>query len=486
MGQLSSFVRRAGQMIFQRYPTRLTMLGRLGDERDYVGLVGDGSMNSIVQMCLSFIINGFSQMYPVVVKSERDDIETRDVLAAHKAAVLFRRPSFDPDLGYSWMTWMQMISGVLISYLTDGNGYILKVRSEAGIVVQLWYVPHFMLEPRWAIDDPTRFITCYDYNPFGGGLTPGPTGSGAAIVYPVPVRDIIHIRYGIDPNNTRKGFAPLKAGLREVFTDEEAARFTASLLRNNGVPGIVVSPASDKWIADDQDAIDVKARIERDFGGDNRGKPIVMRGPTKVEQYGFSPEAMKLADLRATPETRITGLLNVPASVVGVLAGLEMTKVGATMGELIDLGWQNGILPPSRVVAAALTEQLVSEFESGAAITHDFAFDTSRVPIMSDYNYKLAQKHEVLFGGGLERRAEGRRALGLKAGPRDEVYLLQAGASEVDATKSVEDAPGPSAAAAIGAAGATASGGKPGGANGNGNGHGHGAPDPVKDTAPVA
>ena len=51
----------------------------------------------------------------------------------------------------------------------------------------------------------------------------------------------MHFRFGLDPENDRKGRSPLAGVLREVFTDDEAANYTASLLRNMGVPGIIVS-----------------------------------------------------------------------------------------------------------------------------------------------------------------------------------------------------------------------------------------------------
>ena len=53
---------------------------------------------------------------------------------------------------------------------------------------------------------------------------------------------VVHFRFGMDPENERKGRSPLAAALREIFTDDEAANYTASLLRNMGVPGIIVSP----------------------------------------------------------------------------------------------------------------------------------------------------------------------------------------------------------------------------------------------------
>ena len=54
--------------------------------------------------------------------------------------------------------------------------------------------------------------------------------------------DIIHYRDGIDPENDRFGLSGLSAVLREVFTDNEAATYSAAILRNMGVPSIIVTP----------------------------------------------------------------------------------------------------------------------------------------------------------------------------------------------------------------------------------------------------
>ncbi len=254
-----------------------------------------------------------------------------------------------------------------------------------------------------------------------------------------PLQDLVHFRDGLDPQNPRKGRSKVKLLLREIYTDEQAARWTASLLRNQAVPGLIVSPQLP--LANDADAEEVNLRLQMQFSGDRVGAPIVLKGPANVHQYSFSPEQMKLGDLRDIPEERVSAVTGVPAAVVGFGTGLQMTKVGRTLEEMVDLAWQNAVLPRSRVLAAELSEQLLPEFEAGAVDEVEFAFDTSAVPIMADYWLKVAQKHELLVRAGIERRGEARRAVGLEAGARDDVYLLNADAAEVPASKALPNAP---------------------------------------------
>lgn len=408
----------------------LGFTGRLPDERDYESLIGDGSNSSLVQACVAWIANAFAQSEPAVLTlNDAGDYEAPDV--AHPVSTLIRRPTYDPRTQRSYYGWRPFIQATLTSYVCDGNAYWLKIRSQAGRVVQLWYVPHWMMEPWWEIGS-TQFIAYYRYSPSFGG----PGGNTYTEIDP---RDVVHFRDGLDPSNTRKGFSKVKTLLREVYTDEEAARWTASLLKNQAVPGLVVSPGQG-WVPQEDDLKDAKARIEAAVSGDNKGRVLMTSGPTTVQSYGFNPEQMQLGDIRNVPEERVSALLGIPAAVVGFGTGLEMTKVGATMAELVDLAWQNGVMPKMRVLSGEIEEQLFPDFGIEYGKTQ-FHFDTSKVPIMADYRNKEADTLEKLMRWSLVRRKEGRRKLNLPVGPRDDVYVLSSGLTEVDANKTIEEAP---------------------------------------------
>lgn len=408
----------------------LGFTGRLPDERNYEALIGDGSNSALVQACIAWVANAFAQSTPAVLTMNEDgDYESPD--PAHVVSRLIRRPTFDPRRGRSYYSWRPFIQATLTSYICDGNAYWLKVRSQAGRVVQLWYVPHWMMEPWWEIGS-SEFIEYYRYSPSFGG----PAGTTYSEINP---NDVVHFRDGLDPANTRKGFSKVKTLLREVYTDEEAARWTASLLKNQAVPGLVVSPGAG-WVPQEDDLKDAKVRIEAAVSGDNKGRVLMMTGPTTVTQYGFNPEQMKLGDIRNVPEERVSALIGIPAAVVGFGTGLEMTKVGATMAEMVDLAWQNGVMPKMRVLAGEIEEQLFPDFGVDADRS-EFHFDTAKVPIMADYRNKEADTLEKLMRWSLVRRGEGRRRLNLPVGPRDDVYTLSSGLTEVDANKTIEEAP---------------------------------------------
>ena len=76
----------------------------------------------------------------------------------------------------------------------------------------------------------------------------------------IPAQDIVHIRQGVDPNNHRKGFAPLKAVLREILGDEAAGQYAAALLHNMAVPGVILSPKDDSMGGPSQEEAEAAIR----------------------------------------------------------------------------------------------------------------------------------------------------------------------------------------------------------------------------------
>lgn len=388
--------------------------GRIAGEREYTSDVGDGSYSSLIEACVSWIANAVTQALPVVVTykgPERFGVYDRQ----HAAARLIRRPTYDPRLGRSYYSWIPLIQATVLSLVVDGNAYWLKRRSAINRVVQLWYVPHWMIEP-YRVQGAAEYLSYYRYR-FG------------AQSFEVPPADIVHFRDGLDPDNTLRGLSKTKMLLREIYTDEAAAQFTASLLRRHAVPGIVVAPKMP--LENPADADEVQRRLDSDFTGENRGRSMALKGPADVYPYGFSPEQMKLGDIRDIPEERVSVSTGVQAAVVGFGAGLQSTKVGATMAELVDLSWQNGALPRTRLIAAEATEQLLPDFGENSEDTQ-IEFDTTHVPIMADYHFKVAQKHELLVKGGIETRSQAKQAMGMKTVPDDDVYVLQAGVTMVN------------------------------------------------------
>lgn len=390
--------------IGSRFPIFRGMPG----ERDWSKLIGDGSQNSIVTACVLWICRNFTQAPMIVVEEGEDDIMHK--VKDHSLPKLWKRPN-------PFFSGRLLSYGLLTSFVTNGNGYIRKVRSEAGKVVELWWVPHFMMQPRW--EQPNHYIDWYDY------IVDGQR-------YPVPVEDVYHLRYGLDPTNIRLGLSPLASLFRELGIDEEASRFSASILYNLGVPGIVISPDKDmKGELDEQKRLAIKATFKQSFGGDNRGDPIVLSKPTNVTQFGFSPAELDLGDIRDIPEERVTAQLGIPPAVVGFQQ--KNSKVGATRGEERDQAFENNIIPTQGLVADEASVQILPDFVKSARELErqEVAFDLSKVHVLLDAQGKVAERWSTLARSGIAKRKEARAANNLPTSPDDDVYIPSPGVQEI-------------------------------------------------------
>ena len=331
---------------------------------------------------------------------DRDESGEQAIVEGSDIARLVRRPNRAHSGSLLWHF-------SVIDLFVTGNAYWLKVRSQAGKVVQLWPVPSAFIEPQGHSNTSEEFITHYEYM----------TGTDPKDIDP---EDVVHIRYGIDPDNMRKGLGPLGSLLREIFTDEEASNFSAALLRNFGMPGYMITPEDGTDLPKDKrDAL--RKRWGEEFGGDNRGRLMVGSGRVKLEKVSFSPQEMDLGRLRQIPEERITAVLGIPAAVVGLGTGLEQTKVGATMAELRELAWENCIIPLMRMVAEQLEVQLLEDF--APADSQVLNFDLRHVRVLQDDQDKLITRLDTAVKSGWLKVNDAQAAAGFPADDTQDGYL---------------------------------------------------------------
>jgi phage portal protein BeeE len=291
------------------------------------------------------------------------------------------------------------------------------VRSRAGLPVELWWAPSWQMCAENADDSGSSFITHYTYKVDGKELALDP-------------RDVVHFRYGLNPNNPRQGMTPLAPVLREIFTDDEAAAFTAAILRNFGVPGVIVSPDSDEEI-DDTDARETKKYLKGQFTGSHRGEPLVMTSRTRVAQFGFSPEQLNLKELRRIPEERVTALIGIAAVVVVLGAGLDRSTF-TNMGEAREASYEAGLIPMQRILAEDVRFQLLADFVKDP-FGLVFGFDLSKVRVLQPDEYRMAQRYDLAVRGGWAQVAEAREAMGWQVTDADRIYLRPANVVEVPA-----------------------------------------------------
>ena len=369
---------------------------------DYRREVGDCLDASVVTAPVQWLQRALPEARLVLTKRQGDG--SSDEQQGHPLIALLRKPN--PFYGDTAL-W----AGTVLSFAIAGNAYWLKVRNGNGKVAELWYVPHWLIEPKFP-QDGSEFITHYAYKP-GGGAAP----------VDIDPEDVIHFRHGIDPRNTRLGLSPIDGAIREIFMDLESSNFVASLLRNMGVPGVVISPKNGVAVSS-EDVEATKTWFNQAFGGDRRGSALVMGAPTDVSPYGFNPSQMNMSEARDVAEERVCACLGIPAAVVGFGAGLQSTKVGATMLELRKLAWHNGVLPIARQLADELGRSLLPDFaKPGELASLELGWDTDAVLALQEDEDKQAERWGKQLGSGGITVYEYRQGIGLEADDSHRIYL---------------------------------------------------------------
>jgi HK97 family phage portal protein len=375
-----------------------------GTQLDFAQEAGDLGQNAIVAACLQWIGRTFPES-PIRVVTE--DLEgQREPVPRHPLTQLIRRPN-------PYYSGILLWQATLYSYNLDGNAYWLKFHkgeNALGGIGELWWEPHTSIRPVWD-SNGAEFISGYQVMR-GGRWKTDPADL-------IPREDVIHFRNGIDPTNPRKGLSPLKSALREIYTDNEAANYTASVMRNMGVPGLVLSPKGDTTIDDPQG---LKAAITAKFTGDRRGEALVMQGPTEVTTIGWSPDDMNLELLRNIPEERITALMGVPAIVIGMGSGLDKATF-ANYSESRAAAYESNIIPTQRALAEQLTIDLLPEF--GTNDSEEVEFDTSRVQALQENQTELFTRLSDGYKNGWLKRSEARAHAGmnLDTDDADDIYI---------------------------------------------------------------
>lgn len=380
---------------------------RSGADFDYSSKVGTGMQASVVMAPIQWVQRAMMEAPLVVEKEEKDGEWER--INNHPMTQLIKNPNEFYDETYLW-------AGTVFSYLTDGNAYWMIIPNGRGEPVELWYVPHWMMTPVGS-EDGTKFITHYVYE-VGGKR------------FDIPQECVVHFRHGVDPTNPRKGLSPLRSALLEIWTDIEAIEFIAAVLRNGGIPGLLISPDSDSIQMQPGDAADLKEYVKERTTGSRRGDPLVLSGKSKVTKLSWSPKEIDLTPASNRAEERVCALVGIPTAVVGFGSGLESTKVGATMGEMRKLAWTNGVIPMQKVFSGTVGRQLLPLFRMESTSTRA-TFDKSEVVALQEDINAIWERVDKGVQGGWVSVAQAKRAVGIEPEVGDDVYLRRLAITEV-------------------------------------------------------
>jgi HK97 family phage portal protein len=367
-----------------------------GSSFNWRNQAGDLMLNSIVAIGMDWYIRNWSQGVPVVRRPMPDgQVET---VADHPILQLLAQPTpnVPPSLVWSW---------ILPDYQLLGNAYFRKVR-VSGRVVGLQYLAADMMRP---VGNKVNPLIKYQY-----------TVDGTS--YDIALEDLIHIRYGRDPQDSRFGRSPVTSVLREIATDNVAASAAFGMVRNGGMPSIMVGPDYKGGVEDlsEDDARQTKRKLQQDFTGDNAGSVLVMTGPFKVEQVSHKPSEMAFDEIRRKPEERVCAALGLNPLVLQLGSGLERATY-SNLEQATRSAWTDGMIPLMRQMSEALTIALLPDYIETQPGDY-LEFDVSNVPALQADLNEDAERAERLYKSGIVDLATAKRVAGVTPSDDDEGY----------------------------------------------------------------
>lgn len=293
-----------------------------------------------------------------------------------------------------------------LSWITSGNPYYVKIRNGFGQVTQLWYVPPAWIMPRWP-EDGSEFISYYEYQVDGKTLRLRP-------------QDVLHFRDGADPDNMgRTGLSPVGSVLREIAADNEVPVYQYLLLKNGGVPPVMLA-VRETMLGVEHDPREIKQNYLRATTGDGRGQVFVSNMALELTKLGFNPAEMDLKVVRHLPESRVASVIGIAKESLGFGAADENSTYN-NVEQADERSIQSFVRPLWNYIEDELTHQLGPDF--GLADNERFKFDLSEIAaLQEDQNALHERANADLVSGGITVN-EYREMIGQKPVPDGNVYL---------------------------------------------------------------
>lgn len=343
--------------------------------------------NPIVEACLAWIGTSWP-LAELRVERQRggvwEPMETR-----HPVLDLLEQPS--QDYTGMWLMW-----ALQADYWIRGNAYaqIVLVGTRP---VEICYLPASRVTP---VADSQGYLSGYRYEVAGQ-------------VYELPRGEVIHLRYGIDPERPLLGRSPLASAYREIIADNAASEYQAGLLRGGGIPPWILSPHVPKdGLGASRITVEEAQTLTtqiREWMEHEPGKGRFLPGAVDLHQLAWEPGKMGMEIVHEIPETRICALFQLPPMVLQLRSGL-IRSTYSNVREAVQMAWRGCLAPTQDHVAAELTRTLLARYPGGEGLR--LRYDRSHVGELqpdiqaqravarADYQAGLITREEARAEGG--------------------------------------------------------------------------------------
>lgn len=390
-------------------PSQEWLTGRVQGRIDYEQAVGDGTQSDIAMACVNWLMRVFPE--PPIVLEEKNAEDEWEIISPHPLIERLEQPNpaYEGDL---------MLVATELSFALDGNAYWWIIPSNGGQVAEIWWLPHQLVEPKGREGDNRVYIDHYEFSPEG------------TLPIRIEVEDMVHFRFGIDPQNVRKGLSPVRAVLREAYTDREASEWISGLMDNSGLPWAVLSPDPNAEMQSVQeDLLATRTYIENQLKSGRPGGVLALGAPVRLEPVTITPRQMNFKDIRRIPEERISANLGVPPIVASLGAGLDRaTYANYQVAEKV--AYRSTLMPTYKTFARVIRRNMLSRYEDNIEDKR-LRFDLSEVEALQEDENEIAGRVRDDFAAGLIMLSEARAERGWPVDDNMRVYLRPSGVTEV-------------------------------------------------------
>jgi HK97 family phage portal protein len=346
--------------------------------------LGDLRGSSLVMSAIQWVSRSLVDARLMVTKYGSDRKETE--VENHPLSVLWNKP----NPFYSSQT---LLAGLALSWITASRAYFIKTKAVAGNTLWLWWEPHWTIRPRWD-EGGKDFISYYEIYRNGRWIR-------------IETDDVVTVMNGVDPE-TRLGLInPNTAMLREYWTDNQVARFTAQMFRKGLVPPVVVGLGNFNG-----DIQAFKADLIRKMSGDSAGEPMVTKGDVTVERLGIDYSKFGFKAIREIPEERFCATMGISAHSL-MLGIARDASTYDNVKQYLAHDYANYIKPLHKLISQELNTQLLPDFGSvqNISVNWDYA-QTLLMQPDKDAEWKRAGE---AFKNRILDQSEAREAIGYKS-----------------------------------------------------------------------
>jgi HK97 family phage portal protein len=375
-----------------------------GTPIDFAKDLRDFRESPIVMAGAGWIARGLNAPRMHVVDLDVDNKEQE--VPDHPLVDLWNKPN-------RFYSGRDMWRGIAFSWVVDGDAYLLKVRNRLGQLAELWYEPHWTIRPKWVENSrgDDGFISNYEVNRMGTW-------------YSVALDDVFVLRDGIDPA-TRKGWSPTSALIREYYTEQRLAQFTAISAKNGFVPPWVLGVGSEENPPAEGTVKDFKAKILEQMAT-NPGQPLVVSGNVHGVNLATNYKDIDIRSQRQIPQQVFCSVMGISPVSLYFDSGKDQ-QTFANVKQFLEHDYRSYMVPLQGYIAERFTSEILPEFEGQDVGNRKVAWDYADVPEMQRDLAAVAGWAIPGWEKGLFKRNEVRELFSYGSDENDEIYIDQMG-----------------------------------------------------------